>query len=95
MEMSKHFVCCEKCFHELGRKKSSLLRLWMDLCSMYCARGGTFYLPGVNISNFRALEKLGFVVSTESNKGFNIKVLGHCISSDGEHCFCIKGGRHE
>jgi hypothetical protein len=92
--MSKYFVCCEECFHTLGKKKAKLVRLWMDLCTMYCAANRSVYLDEQIIPNLRNLENLGFVVSTECNNGLLIKVMGHCVSNEGERCFCIKGGDH-
>ncbi len=95
MEMSKSFVCCERCFNEIGNRSGRCVRLWMDLCAMYCARGGAFDILTPDLPYLRMLERLGFVISTENDYGLLIKVLGYCISRDGEPCFCIKGGRHE
>lgn len=43
----------------------------------------------------RVLEMMGFLVSTDTDKGTAIRVKGHMNTEDGEHFFCVKEGRHE
>jgi hypothetical protein len=94
MEMSKYFVCCEKCFHALGKKSGSAAKLWMDLCALRCQYGGIIKIHEQSISHLSTLENLGFVLSTENAHGLSIKVNGHFLTHDGEPCFCIKAGKH-
>lgn len=66
----------------------------MDLCTLGMNRGEIVELITVDFPELRALETLGFVVSTETYDSIRIRVNGHIYSNDGQHFFCIKEGKH-
>ncbi len=95
MPMTNYFVCCEECFGTIGRRSTKAARLWMDLCAMRLATSEIFTIKTRDFPELRTLELLGYVVSTEKPQSITMRVNGHGQTEDGEHFFCLKGGRHE
>ena len=92
--MTNYFICCEKCFEDIGRKSCNAAKLWMDLCALYLEEGDYFRLSGCS-SEIRILEKMRFLLSTDEAETIAVHVKGHILSDMGEHFFCRKGGHHE
>lgn len=67
----------------------------MDFCALGLAEGEVVLLETNDFPELRVLENLGFVVSTDRFKEIAVRVQGHILTSEGEHFFCVKGGRHE
>jgi hypothetical protein len=40
------------------------------------------------------LESMGFITTTERDGYILLRVNGYLVDDYGEHCFCVKGGRH-
>lgn len=93
MSMSKYFICCEPCFHTIGRKDTKAARLWMDLCAMRC-ESEIVFLRGQDFPALQTLESLGFLITTDHSKGIAVKMIGCMETEDGEPFFCSKGGYH-
>ena len=94
MKMTRYFTCCEKCFQTIEKRNSKAANAWMHLCLLHLTKG-------LNLAVFkdkpeiRALEILGFIVSTDFQTSISIKIKGHIMTDDGEHFFCAKGGHHD
>ncbi len=95
MQMTKYFICCEKCFETIGRRNTTAARLWMDFCAMRLENNGVVVLDTVDFPELRLLETLGFVVSTDQDHSIAIRVNGCMNTETGEPFFCVKEGRHE
>ncbi len=93
--MSKYFICCEKCFDDIGRRNNRAARLWMELCSLTLSKGEIIHLPTQDFPELRDLEMMGFVVSTERTLIISLRIVGHIKTEDGQDFFCIKEGRHD
>jgi len=79
----------------IGKKSTNAAKLWMDLCAIRLSTSEVFTLETQDTPELRALELMGFVVSSDKCSGIAIKIKGHCSTYDGENLFCIKEGRHE
>lgn len=91
----KYFMCCERCFGILGRKSSNAAKIWMDICAVSLnVDRDVVSIEGYD-KEVRVLEKSGFVISTELDSGLWVKVKGHYTTSNGEHYFCSRDGKHE
>lgn len=96
MKMSSHFACCEKCFNDIAKTKTSASKLWLDLCNIMLQKGGIFHLRGEDNPELRWLEIKGFICSTETLYHIIIHVKGHMKTDDGEDFFCLNpDGHHE
>lgn len=95
MQMSRYFVCCEECFECIGKRNTNAAKLWMDLCALKIQSQETINIHSDDIPELRALETLGFVVSTDREKCLSIHVKGHYLTDDGQDFFCLKEGNHE
>jgi len=93
--MSKYFVCCEECFESIGKRNTNAARFWMDLCALRLKKGEVFTLKTLDFPELRALELLGFLVSTDKNSEIAVRIKGHCHTAEGQVFFCLKEGRHE
>lgn len=91
--MSKYCICCEKCFECIGKRSTNAARLWMDLCTTKMDCGNPVVCMPYETPEIRALELLGYVVSTEMQDHVRVNVLGY-FSNEYQHAFCIKGGNH-
>jgi hypothetical protein len=91
--MNEKFICCEECFNILREKSSQCVNLWKTLCQFHL-KGEVIlcFLP--ELPEFRILEQMGYIVSTETDTSLAVKVNGCFFSEEGEPCFCIKGGNH-
>ncbi len=94
MRMSRYFICCEQCFESIGKRNTNAARFWMDLCALKLEKGEIFVLKTCDFPELRALELLGFVVSTDIHSGIALRIKGHCHTEDGQHFFCLKEGNH-
>lgn len=95
MQMSKYFACCERCFETIGKRSTNAAKLWLDLCALRLIRGDIMSIDLPDFPELRALETLGFVVSTDQPQKIIVKVKGHCLTEDGQDFFCVMGGDHE
>jgi len=95
MLMTRYFVCCEECFERIGKRNTRAARLWMDLCAMRLATNEVFTIKTLDFPELRTLELLGYIVSTEKPKSIALRVKGLGQTTEGEHFFCLQGGRHE
>jgi len=94
MQMSKYFICCEKCFETIGKKNTKAARLWMDFCAMKLQNGEVVEIETQDFPELRVLENLGFLISTEKKNSLAVRIKGHMSTEEGEHFFCVKEGRH-
>lgn len=92
---NKYFMCCEKCFEEIGKIDTRAARFWMDLCAMRLEYGEIVHVKSPDLPELRKLELMGFIVSTEKPNNLSLRIKGHCHNEDGEHFFCIKEGQHD
>ena len=93
--MTRYFICCESCFENIAKKNTTAAKLWMDLCAMRLQFGEFLeILDTADIPELRALEVLGFIITTDMKNKIAIQVNGH-FESEGEHCFCLLGGCHD
>lgn len=95
MQMSKYFICCEKCFEMIGKRNTRAARCWMDFCAHYLEHGEVIFMKNKDFPELRILELMGFLISTDNKDGTAICVKGHMNTEDGEHFFCVKDGCHE
>jgi hypothetical protein len=89
MKMDKYFVCCQNCFERIARVDTVSARLWMDFCKWQLECGKVLVFECGDFAEFRILENLGFIVSTEQADTISVKVQGHIYTFTDEHFFCI------
>lgn len=94
MKMSSHFACCEKCFDDIAKTKTSASKLWLDLCNIMLIRGEIFRIAGEDIPELRMLELKGYLYSTDLPRHIIVKINGHMKTEDDEDFFCIKPDKH-
>ncbi len=82
MKMSKPGLCCEKCFAKIAKRNTKAARIWLNLCEIQ-KTSSVFGIYMPDIPEFRVLEKLGFITSTETNEMILIKVHGKKVDSLG------------
>ena len=92
MIMDKYFISCEYCYIRLNQKSQRVTKVWMELCALAMIDGEIIQTLNKDCSEFRTLETMGFIVSTERTDGLSIRVLGHGNTIAGEHYFCPHGG---
>ncbi len=95
MKMSRYFVCCEQCFEAIGKRNTKAAKAWMEICAAGMTSGEIFSSTTRETPEVRALELMGFIVTTDRGDSIAIKVKGHMKGLNGDHFFCLKGGRHE
>lgn len=93
--MTKYFICCEKCFEEIGKKNTRAARLWMDFCAVRLEKGSPVLLENQDFPELRVLETLGFLTSTDLQDSLSVRINGHMNTEDGDHFFCAREGRHD
>ncbi len=94
MQMTKYFICCQKCFETIGKKSTRAAKVWMDICAQGMQIGATFE-AAKDTPEIRTLERLGFVLTTDKPETIAVKVKGHILAENGDHFFCLKEGKHE
>lgn len=94
MKMSRYFVCCERCFEDIGKENTAAAKLWMDLCALYLQRGQVVFARTLDFPELRTLELLEFVVTTDQPDRLLIRIEGYCKTDDGQDFFCRHGGHH-
>lgn len=89
-------LCCADCFHHIALQDVDAAGLWLDLCEIESHFKGhnsvlvfKEHMKGSRDA-LRALENLGFVVSTETLKLVYIKLKGFKRG-----IYCLKAGKHE
>jgi hypothetical protein len=95
MTMSDYFVCCERCAETIGMRNARAVRLWMDFCALRLQQGEVVLLRSHDFPELRVLETMGFLISTDQENFLAVKVRGHLHTSEGDHYFCIREGKHE
>lgn len=84
------YLYCSTCLGIIGKKSTSAARLWTDLCAVdsdpVCVRGH-------DIHELRILERLGFLVSTETAETVSIRLKGHPLDDTNEYVYCR--GNHD
>lgn len=90
MKMSKPGLCCDECFAMLAKKNTRVARLWMELCDAQL-RYGIFGLVSSDTSpSLLILERMGFIVTTDTRDLIIVKVRGEIDDQDG---FFFCGGQ--
>lgn len=95
MKMAKYFICCEQCLENIARNSTNAARIWMDLCAINVKKGNPFPLLTIDFPELRALEQMGFIVTTDQNGKLMIRLNGRCLTDDGYDFFCLRHGDHD
>ncbi len=85
------YKCCMHCFEDICHEAIDVAHVWPQLCGYAVKNGG---LVGFKLKNYFSyelytLEKLGFIVSHETDKELVVRLEGHLIDAEDEHAFCI------
>jgi hypothetical protein len=95
MMSKQYFICCEECLEDIGRKSTKAARLWLDLCALRLKKGEVITFPLDNLAEIRALELLGFILTTEDQSWLKVKIRGLHLTDEGDDFFCLQDGIHE
>lgn len=82
-------VCCAKCFEYIARKSTNAAKLWMDLCDIQMNSYSPFGVFIENEPTLRALENMGFVVTTDTPYITYVQVQGRGYDDEGVY-FCTR-----
>ena len=96
-------VCCNQCFTRIAKKDTKAARLWSDICAFFVKLDGNFILreskvPWV-IPQFKLLEKLGYILTADSEDGVKVRVNGYDVLEMEDHpdykdTFCLDREAH-
>ena len=84
------FVCCNRCFDDLHESSVAAAQLWLKLCAFSCAKGMQPYIKGKESREFKMLEKMGYIVTTDHKDEILIRVKGKLEVPDYEGFFCAR-----
>lgn len=93
MTTEKYYICCEKCLETIAKHSTSAAKFWMDLCSCHKENGPLVFMYNES-DEVKELEKLGFLISTETKNGLLVQAVG-TICTKGEVFFCAKMCDHQ
>ncbi len=92
MNQSKPIVGCEKCFEKIGRCSTASAKIWLmiiekaHVSDVFCYTENDLY-----DAQFRLLENMGFLISTDVRDHVEFKLLGRQYESDGDYYFVCGG----
>lgn len=91
--MRKKSICCSDCFNFIARKSVSAAKLWINLCESVSndieKDPVLVIVPDKNYINvFASLERMGFIVTTETLDYLFLKMNGIYSKRIGEICCC-------
>jgi hypothetical protein len=90
MMMSEAFLCCDYCFEKVALRNTKMAKFWIDLCAIYGKNKGNFGLilnDEFADTAIRTLETMGYLVSTDNDKGIVIHMNGEGLDENGFY-FC-------
>lgn len=87
MKMSDYRICCDKCFEEIANISPSAARIWMNLCAIYQDKDDVLETSN-DFPELRTLEKLGYLISTDTAELIQFKMLG--MHKDCQIYFCMR-----
>jgi hypothetical protein len=90
MKMSKPGLCCDDCFALLAKTNTKAARLWMDLCEAQRRYGVFGLVTSDTTPSLLLLERMGFIITTDTRDLIVVKVRGEQDDQDG---FFFCGGR--
>lgn len=76
MIMAKPGMCCGQCFGLIARRDTKAAKLWLDLCELRM-HSPIFGLVMDDCPELRVLERLRFIVTTDTPEVIFVKVKGH------------------
>lgn len=86
MQMSESFLCCDACFERLAKISVKAAKLWIDLCAIYTYEEGVFHVVfDDDEGHFVTLERLGYIITTDIDKGVVVNVSGQRFDHIGEY----------
>lgn len=80
---------------EIGKTNTSAAKIWMDLCALQEKHGPRVPIKGNGFSELAVLEKMGFIVTTETDGYVVVKVQGGELDEDCETFYCINRNEHD
>ena len=91
--MCKKSICCSDCFNFIARNSVSAAKLWMNLCesvSNDIEKDPTIVVVAEEnyVHVFTSLERMGFIVTTETSDYLVLKMNGIYSKRIGEICCC-------
>jgi hypothetical protein len=90
MQMSKPGLCCDDCFAVLAKTNTKAARLWLDLCEAQRRYGVFGLVTSDTTPSMLLLERMGFIITTDTRDLIIVKVRGEMDGQDG---FFFCGGQ--
>lgn len=92
----QEFVCCQKCVEFLGKKSTSIVMIWLEMCAAYLDANKPIVAAPTESNTLEFLEKNGFIVTTDAGENVLIVPQGYHHEPDWNtpDFFCVNPSKH-